>query len=171
MIRIGILIVVILIFGGFLMIAGGFAWRASTSDPDNPSLADTTVATIAGVTVKLDRYAIHPVLAEYKRIVTVTPTGGKPLVTELEPDSGGMDRLAVCETTAGRIVMADRADTYELMDDGALRKLNTSTIRQVLPDGSTVSILEPEPSPACARHLGAFEKTAGGGYGFVPAQQ
>ncbi|PYE35776.1 hypothetical protein C8J35_102158 [Rhizobium sp. PP-F2F-G38] len=114
---------------------------------------DATEADIDGRHFRLERYLDHLFLAEFRRTLTVTAKGRAPVVFEMDQDTGGVQRIAVCKTGEGLILLSDRIFNY-LID----------------PDGTTKPFPTPEVEPVCVTKLGTFDKGLGprGRYGFQP---
>lgn len=131
-------------------------------------LADRTEVTIDGRRIRLERYSGHPFLAEYKRILTVVDATGAEVKTELDLDPGGAGRLALCRDARRRIVMTDDFGSYRLADSGEAVPVSTATVIELLPNGSTKPIMQPEPKSECIDAIGAFDRDENGEYGFQP---
>ncbi len=129
-------------------------------------LADSSEVTIDGRRIRLERYSVHPLLAEYKRILTVIDVSGVEARSELELDPGGGGRLALCRDAQGGIVMSDYHGSYRLTDSGEAIPLSTATVVELLPNGSTRPVMLPEQKPECVDDIGAFDRDENGEYGF-----
>ena len=150
----------------FVMLIVGIVLEMRRMQAGDYPLADSSEVTIDGRKVRLERYAVHPFLAEYKRILTVVDATGAEVKTELDLDSGGAGRLALCRDAQRRIVMTDRFGSYRLADSGEAVPVSTATAIELLPNGSTRPIMQPDPKPECFDAIGAFDKDENGDYGF-----
>lgn len=155
------------IFMSAVFIIGGMLEMRRMEAGDYP-LADTSEVVIDGRTFRLERYAVHPFLAEYKRILTVRNADGAEFVSELNLDSGGAGRLAFCRIAEGEILISDRFGSYRVAENGEMEPLFDATISKMLSDGSMESITVPERRPGCIKQLGAFDRDQHGDYGFQP---
>lgn len=161
------LVLMFILMSGVFVIGGMLEMRRMQAG-DYP-LADTAQVTIGGRTIRLDRYAVHPFLAEYKRVLSVRDgDGGTEIVSELDLDPGGAGRLAICTAAAGEIVLSDSLGAYRIVGGGQVHPVSDVTILEILPDGSGKALARPEKQPACIEDLGAFDRDADGHYGFQP---
>lgn len=123
---------------------------------------DVAEADIDGLHLRLERYLDHLFLAEFRRTLTVTAKGRAPVVFEMDQDTGGMQRIAVCETGEGRILLSDRIFNYLIDPDGSVH----GRLKPVA--DTTQPLLTPEAEPVCVTKLGTFDEGLGprGNYGF-----
>ncbi|MCD7108907.1 hypothetical protein LRX75_07620 [Rhizobium sp. DKSPLA3] len=131
---------------------------------------DVSGADIDGLNIRIDRTSAHPLLAEFTRTLTVNAKRRAMAVLEMDKDSGGGQRVDVCKTTEGRILLSDRFGNYLIHPDGSVRRIVDAYVAQVLPDGTTEPLVTPEMKPACLTKLGVFDQGGGPGYdyGFQP---
>lgn len=159
----GIVFVILIVLGAaalfYLMHAASGVWDAmAESDtyaaPDMPltskALKDSSVTTLDGVTLRLDRYHAHPFLAEYRMVLTVTG-GGKETVRELEMDPGGQSSVHVCSGLNGDLVVSGNSWVV------------ISAAGTVRPPEDPLS-----KATSCAKPRGRFAFPATGAYGFQP---
>lgn len=155
------------IFMSAVFIIGGMLEMRRMEAGDYP-LVDTSEVVIDGRTFRLECYAVHPFLAEYKRILTVRSADGAEFANELDLDSGGAGRLAFCRIAEGAVLISDRFGSYRVVESGEIRPLFDATISKILSDGSMEPVAIPERRPACIKELGAFDRDQNGDYGFQP---
>ncbi|PYE46020.1 hypothetical protein DFI02_101159 [Rhizobium sp. PP-F2F-G20b] len=131
---------------------------------------DVAEADIDGLHLRLERYLDHLFLAEFRRTLTVTAKRRAPVVFEMDQDTGGMQRIAVCKTGDGRILLSDRIFNYLIDPDGSVHGRVAVSAVEVSPDGTTKPLMAPEVEPVCVTKLGTFDKGLGprGKYGFQP---
>lgn len=129
---------------------------------------DVTEADIDGLHLRLERYLDHLFLAEFRRTLTVTAKGRASVVFEMDQDTGGMQRIAVCETGDGRILLSDRIFNDLIDSDGTVHGQGAASAREALSDGPTKPLIVSEAEPVCVTKLGTFDEGLGprGNYGF-----
>lgn len=151
-----------------LMITGPIlydGWRISRG---NYPLADRTEASVGTLSMTLERYVIHPYLAEYRRVLTVVTADGSKRVSELSTDTGGASRIDICELGDGDLRLSDRFGHYRLNRSGNLSPVQSASVSQSGPGGLVISAGISEEVPECVRKLGRFDRDAEGGYMFQP---
>lgn len=129
---------------------------------------DVAEADIYGLHLRLERYLDHLFLAEFRRTLTVTAKGRAPVVFEMDQDTGGKQRIAVCETGEGRILLSDRIFNYLIDSDGSVHRQGAASAREAVSDGPTKPLIASETEPVCVTKLGTFDEGLGprGNYGF-----
>lgn len=157
----------LLLISAFIGTLAYDGWRMSKGDYP---LADSSEAQIGGMTIRLDRYAVHPYLAEYKRVVAVTGRDGSSRMVELPLDTGGSDVILACATAAGGVNLTDRFGSYSVAADGIDLPISAG-----IPDpGDLNTLFKPAGSELpirCERFLGRFDRNAERNYGFLPASE
>ncbi|MGF9562367.1 hypothetical protein [Neorhizobium sp. JUb45] len=151
-----------------LLIAGSVlydGWRISRGDYP---LADRTEAKVGALSITLERYVIHPYLAEYRRVLTVVMADGSKRVSELSTDTGGASRIDVCELGDGDLRLSDRFGHYRLNLAGNIMPVKTVSVSQAGPGGLVISAGVSGEAPQCVRNLGRFDTDAERGYMFQP---
>jgi hypothetical protein len=154
---VGLPLVVVALVAGTLAYDG---WRMSKGDYP---LADTSEAKIGQFVLRLDRYAIHPFLAEYKRVLTVTDASGVSRSRDIYPDTGGGGLVTICETKNGDLRLVDRFETNIVRTDGRL--WDSAGGYRNMAKSERVSETGRPAQPGCERMLGRFDKE-GANYGF-----
>ncbi|WP_296071027.1 hypothetical protein [uncultured Agrobacterium sp.] len=129
-------------------------------------LADISTFETNDIKITLERYNSHPLLAEYKRFVTVERHNGESLRTEIGSDPGGGERVDVCETSDGNILFEDRFMSHILSGAGEVREISSASAFRINPDGSLDQLIKPDATPLCVRKLGRFDFGKDGAYGF-----
>lgn len=150
------------------IVAGTIAYDGWRMSKGEYPLADTSEAKIGQFTLRLERYAIHPFLAEYKRVLTVTDADGTTRSRDLYTDTGGGGLISICETANGDLRLVDRFETTIVKTDGRLWALTEGE------QGMAKSELASEDShrsqPGCKRMLGRFDRDDARNYGFRAAE-
>jgi hypothetical protein len=136
-------------------------WRMSKGEYP---LADSSEARIGRFVLRLDRYAIHPFLAEYKRVLAITDGDGKSWSRDLFTDTGGGGLVTVCETNNGNLRLADRFEINIVRTDGRLWEDHHEAAEIARAD----FVSEPghTSQPGCKRMLGRFDRDDARKYGF-----
>lgn len=159
-----VLVVLVAIAVGLFIYAvhmAGKVWESMAASDDyavsgdqltEKAFKDASVATVRGMTLRLVRYRAHPFMAEYRMVIEVT-AGNSRSSRELEPDSGGMSTVKLCNNTDGSLLLEDNASILEISSAGDIRKVEDTT--------SQVA--------RCASPVGKFGYGDVGGYGFQPA--
>jgi hypothetical protein len=149
------------------IIAGTIAYDGWRMSKGEYPLAASSDAKIGQFVLRLDRYAIHPFLAEYKRVLTVIDADGKARSRDLFTDTGGGGLLTVCETETGDLRLIDRFETNIVKTDGSLW---ASTDGEQGIVGTELVLEGGQPmQPGCRRLLGRFDRDDAGDYGFRSA--
>jgi hypothetical protein len=134
----------------------------------NYPLEDTSEMTIGMFTIRYERYAVHPYLAEYKRVLTVSTPQRDPQVHELPLDVGGASRMSVCEIADGDTLFVDRFDGHVLHPNGGFQTLVLSRS----PENEMSDLALGDPSlPNCMQMLGVFDKDSAGRFRFIPKDE
>ncbi len=161
---VGIVLAVLIVLGFGLLVyalhSAGKVWDAmAESDtyaaPGDPltekALKDTSVATINGMTLRLVRYHAHPFMAEYRMVLEVI-AGDQRSSRELEPDSGGMSTVKLCNNAEGTLLLEDDSSILEISATGEIKPLEDTS----------------SPKARCSSAVGKFGHGEVGGYGFQP---
>lgn len=123
---------------------------AAPGDPlTEKALRDTSVATINGMTLRLVRYHAHPFLSEYRMVLEVI-VGDHRSSRELEPDSGGMSTVKLCNNAEGTLLLEDSSSILEISGAGEIKPLEDTVSQKA----------------RCSSAIGKFGYGEVGGYGF-----
>lgn len=153
------------------LLVGSIAYDGWQMGKGNYPLADRTEARIATATLVLERYAIHPFLAEYKRILTVTDATGAARRLELPIDSGGGDMMLACGGSAGGLQLLDRFGAYGVIDRGVEFDAPGVVLSQNDMRDQFERVLTDRETIPCYRYLGRFDRDSDRHYGFEAAEE
>jgi hypothetical protein len=149
------------------VVAGSIAYDGWRMSKGEYPLADSSEAKIGRFVLRLDRYAIHPFLAEYKRVLTVTDASGKARSRDLFTDTGGGGLLSVCETENGDLRLVDRFETTIVKTGGRLWAAVEGEQSMAKAELASENIRRSQ--PGCKRMLGRFDRDDARNYGFRAA--